>query len=103
MKIILLIILLAALLTGCESSIVGDPATIIKYSIPEKSNVKLTIENSYNTVIATLVDDNREPGVYSIAFNVSNLAEDVYFYTVEIRGTASNFYSKSTYKLLLVK
>ncbi len=42
-------LVLVIILFGCKSSILDDPSTIIRYSVPEISMVKLTIENSYNT------------------------------------------------------
>ena len=58
MKIFSFAILLFALIYfGCNSSILDDPSIRIKYSVPEKSMVKLTIENSYNTTILTPVDN----------------------------------------------
>jgi hypothetical protein len=104
MKIFYLTALLfIALFYGCESSILDDPATVIKYTVSERSSVKLTIENSYNTLIATLVDQEQFAGVYEVEFDVSNLAEGIYFYTLELKGIESDFYSKVTKPIILVK
>lgn len=95
--------ILSLLLFGCKSSIVDDPTLTIDYSVPEKSLVKLTIENSYNTIIKTPVDDEQNAGVYRVSVDVNDLAEGVYFYTLELKGVNSNYYSKTTKNLLLVK
>jgi len=89
--------------TGCESSILEDPSTIIDFRIPQKSYVKMTIENSYNTVIATLVDGEVNAGQLNVSFNMNSLPEGIYFYTVEIRGIETDYYSKTTKPLLLLK
>ncbi len=104
MKFIFLTTLLFfTILFGCKSSIVDDPSLSIRYEVPETSMVKLTIENSYNTTILTPVDKEQNAGTYSINFDASNLREGVYFYTVELKGVNSTYYSKTTRNILLVK
>ena len=98
-----MILLLLLPLFGCESSILDDPSTIISYSIPEPSHVKLTVENSYNTTIATLFDQDREAGAYQISYSTSNLLEGIYFYTLEVKGLNGSHYSKETKFMILVK
>jgi hypothetical protein len=103
MKTIKIFITLSILfLIGCNSSIVDDPATTIRFLVPELSHVKLTVENSYATVITTLVDEERQAGVYEESFDNSNLAEGIYFYTLELSNEIGN-YSKSTIHFLLIK
>lgn len=89
--------------SGCKSSILDDPSTVISYSIPERSHVKLTVENSYNTIIAILVNEEMNSGTYMINFITDNLAEGIYFYTLEAKGIENNSYYKNTRNLLLVK
>jgi len=89
-------------LLGCNSSILDDPAISINFRVTESGHVKLTIENSYDTLIMTLVDEEKTPGVYQVSFDASNLAEGIYFYTLEQRGESGS-YSKSTKHLLLIK
>jgi hypothetical protein len=60
------ILLLVFLVAGCRSSILDDPATIIDYQIPENSHVTLTIENNYNSVIATPIDKDLTAGRYEV-------------------------------------
>lgn len=96
-------LLIVFLLLGCKSSNLVDPSTTIRYSVPEKSFVKLTIENNYNTTIATLVDEEKYPGAYEVSFDLSNLAEGVYFYTIELEGIGNDYYSKITRSMLLLK
>lgn len=104
MKIACLVILISfTFFIGCESSILDDPSTVIEFSIPERSNTKLTIENSYNTLMATLVDDELQAGRYSYNFDSSNLAEGIYFYTLEVKGLETGSYSKTTKPMMLIK
>ena len=99
----LIFALTALFLFGCKSSMLVDPTTSIRYSLPERSHVKLTIENSYNTIIKTLVNTEQLPGFYSVSFDATNLAEGVYFYTIEAKGIGNDFYYKTTRTMLLVK
>lgn len=95
--------LLIISLSGCNSSILEDPSTTIKYSVAQKSNVKLTVENSYNTLIATLVDREHQPGVYEVSMDMNDLPEGVYFYTIEYKGIENNYYNKISKQMLLLK
>ena len=88
---------------SCSSSILDDPSTTIGFSISERSHVKLTVENSYGTIISTLVDREMDAGVYSVMFDAADLAEGVYYYTIEVRGLISSSYYKKTRTMLLVK
>ncbi|MDR3610860.1 MAG: hypothetical protein P4L27_09880 [Ignavibacteriaceae bacterium] len=58
-KYIALLFFFMLSLNGCRSSILDDPSTMIDYQVPEDSHVKLTIENNYNTIIATLVNKDQ--------------------------------------------
>ncbi len=89
--------------SGCKSSILQDPSTKINFSIPKNCYVKITVENSYNTIIATLVDEQKGAGSYSVDFDSENLAEGIYFYILEARGTDDSSYFKSTKQMLLIK
>ena len=92
-------LLIAMILFGCKSSTleVVNESVMINYSLPTKSNVKLTVENSYYTKIATLVNTIQNAGGYSVRYDTSNLPEGVYFYTLE----TGNY--KITKHFLLVK
>lgn len=93
----------ALLLGGCRSSILDDPSTSIAFVIPEPSRAKLTVENSYNTVVATLVDGYLPPGNHRATWDAGGQLSGIYFYTLELKGTNSNYYSKVTKHLLLLK
>ncbi|HEX2866993.1 MAG TPA: hypothetical protein VHO03_08115 [Ignavibacteriales bacterium] len=88
---------------GCKSSILDDPSTTIQFSISEKAYVKVTVANSYNTVVATLVDGVEPPGVYQPNLDMQHLPEGMYFYTVEAKGLETGNYTKKTTSFYLVK
>jgi photosystem II stability/assembly factor-like uncharacterized protein len=60
-----------------------NPSTTIKYSLPKPGNVKLSIYNSIGSKVATLVDEYKPAGDYSVEFNGSNLASGIYLYRLE--------------------
>ena len=88
---------------SCESSNLVDPSTTISYKIEEDAHVKLEVENSYNTIIKTLVDEEQSAGSYQVQFDAQNLAEGVYLYTIEANGVHSDYYFIETKHLLLAK
>jgi hypothetical protein len=74
-----------------------NPSTTINYSLPISGNVKLTIYNSIGSKVATLVNEYKPAGTYSVNFNASNLASGIYLYRLE-----SGTYSAAK-KLILIK
>jgi hypothetical protein len=74
-----------------------NPTTVIKYSLPEVTNVKLKVYDMLGRVVKTLINQEQSAGVYNVEFNASNLSSGVYFYRIE----AGNFVA--TKKLLLLK
>ena len=79
-----------------------NPNTTIKFTIPSKvrrqtSNVTLIVYDILGNEIATLVDDEKQPGIYAVVFKAGNLPGGIYFY----KFSAENFID--TKKLLLLK
>ena len=60
-----------------------NPITTIKYSIPELSDVKLTLFNVLGEEIKTLVNEEKGAGNYSVEFNGSTLPSGIYFYQLK--------------------
>ena len=57
-----------------------NPTTIIKYSIPKESRVRIEIYNAIGQEVFTLVDEREEAGTYSKTLNAQDLSSGVYFY-----------------------
>jgi hypothetical protein len=75
-----------------------NPSTIIKFSIPKSSNVKLTVYNTLGQQVSTLVNSQLAAGSYSYRFDAArNLSSGIYFYTL----STNNF--TQTKKMLLLK
>lgn len=59
----------------------GNPATAIRYSLPEARAVKLVVYDTLGQVVATLVDERKSAGTNVALFEASEqLTAGVYFY-----------------------
>ncbi len=74
-----------------------NPSTIIDYSVPEKSFIRLSVFNAIGQEVAILIQEEMEPGTYTITFNAANLPSGVYFYRLQ----SGNFIE--TRKMVLMK
>ncbi len=74
-----------------------NPSTIIEYTIPKESRVKVEVFNLLGQKVATLFNDTKVAGNYSIEWNAVNYSSGVYFY----KFTAGSFVE--TKKMMLVK
>jgi hypothetical protein len=79
-----------------------NPTTIIDFSLPEQSHVRLDVYNIMGQKVRTLVNDARAAGAHSVIWNGSNdngenVASGVYFYRIE-----SGQFSE-TRKMMLLK
>lgn len=75
----------------------ANPSTIISYSIPAASRVKLTLYNSLGQIVKTLEETEKPAGYHSVVFNGSGLSSGIYF----CRLTAGS--NSETKKLILMK
>ena len=74
-----------------------NPSTNIEFSIPEQGFVSLKIYDASGKEVATIVNEVKSPGYYSVIFNAAGLSSGIYFYRV----TAGN--NVATGKMNLVK
>ncbi|MBX7044397.1 MAG: T9SS type A sorting domain-containing protein [Ignavibacteria bacterium] len=63
-----------------------NPATNIRFSIKEKSDVTMKIYNTEGKLIETLVEKILPAGEYEYSFNAASLNSGVYFVTLEAGG-----------------
>ncbi len=61
-----------------------NPKTVIKYSLLSRDFVSLKIFDALGNEIATLVNEEKEAGDYSLVFNGSNLASGIYLYRLTV-------------------
>jgi hypothetical protein len=74
-----------------------NPTTAISYQLSAFSPVTLKVFDVLGREVATLVNEVRQPGVYTVRWDASSFPSGVYFYHLE----AGDF--RATRKLMLVK
>ncbi len=79
-----------------------NPSTLIKFALPQNSQVKLVVYNQLGQEVARLVDEERPAGRHEITWNAASVASGVYFYKMEARGI-NGASSMETKKMLLLK
>lgn len=90
LTIILSVITVFFLFSGCSNSVGNENEppgiTMISFTIPEKTHVKLWIENAYQTTVRVLVDEERAAGNYTVLVideNGNRLPKGAYTYYIE--------------------
>ncbi len=75
-----------------------NPTTIIRFDIPERTNVELIVYDILGRRVKSLVNNElRNPGRYEVSFDAGSLATGVYIYKL-----TTKYYSQAR-KMLLVK
>lgn len=74
-----------------------NPTTQINYSVPGNTHVMLKVYDSNGSEVATLINENKEAGNYTVNFKASNFASGIYYYKI----TAGSF--TDTKKMILMK
>ena len=82
-----------------------NPATVIRYDLPTRAHVTLTVYDILGRPVATLVDDIRDAGQQHALFDGKGLASGMYLYRLEARpidaGSFTGF--ASVKKMLIVR
>jgi hypothetical protein len=74
-----------------------NPSTKINYSLPVEGFVTLDVYNSIGQKVATLVNETKTAGNYTVNFDASDLTSGIYFYKIN----AGSF--TETKKMILLK
>jgi hypothetical protein len=74
-----------------------NPSTTIRYGVPVRSHVSLTVFNALGQQVAVLQNGEMEAGYHEVRFDASDLSSGVYFYRI-----AAGTYVE-TKRLLLVR
>jgi hypothetical protein len=54
--------------------------TVISYQLPVNSNITLKVYDILGNEVATLVNEEKQPGNYEVKWNASNVSSGIYFY-----------------------
>ena len=57
-----------------------NPNTVIKYSVPQVSQVQIKVFDVLGNELQTLVKEEKPAGTYELNWNAANLPSGVYFY-----------------------
>jgi hypothetical protein len=60
-----------------------NPVTTVRFALPHRSHVRLTVFNTLGQKVAELVSGDIDAGYHEIQFNATNLASGVYFYRIQ--------------------
>ena len=63
-----------------------NPTTIIEFGMPEAAHVSIRVFNLLGQEVAMLVNEVRDAGVHTVAFDGSNMSNGVYLYVMETAG-----------------
>jgi Secretion system C-terminal sorting domain len=74
-----------------------NPSTIIKFAVPERSNVLLKVYDILGGEVITLVNEEMDSGWYKREFNASGYSTGVYIYRMQAGSYTS------TKKMILIK
>jgi hypothetical protein len=75
-----------------------NPSTVIRYQVPENSDVSIKVYNAIGKEVADLVNGNIAAGVHEVTFDASHLSSGVYYYAIK----AGNSFIQ-TRKMVLMK
>ncbi len=79
------------------ATLASNPSTEISYSLPEGSDIKLSVVDALGREVAVLANEFKEPGMYTVTFNGEEYPSGVYYYRLVARKTTL------TRKMSLVK
>ncbi|MGE5354101.1 MAG: YCF48-related protein [Acidobacteriota bacterium] len=63
-----------------------NPSTVIEYTIPELSTVRLEVYDMLGRLVKRLVNGIQGAGTYKMNFNASGIPSGIYFYSLNVNG-----------------
>lgn len=80
-----------------------NPSTLIKYSLPFESNVRIIVYNSIGQFVKELVSEIERSGLHQLSFSSSSLSSGIYFYSVFANSTDGKHNYSNTKKMIFLK
>jgi hypothetical protein len=78
-----------------------NPSTKIDFEIPVNGNISIKLFDISGKEVATIVNENKQAGYYTVEFNASNLSSGTYFYRITSDNNGISYIN--TKKMLLIK
>lgn len=78
-----------------------NPSTKINFDIPADGNVSINLYDMSGKEIATILNEVKTAGYYTVSFDASGLPSGTYFYRINSGGNGNNY--TATKKMLLLK
>ncbi|MBN2600962.1 MAG: T9SS type A sorting domain-containing protein [Candidatus Marinimicrobia bacterium] len=60
-----------------------NPVTNISFEVPLSSNINLSVYNILGNITEVLVNEQKEPGKYTLSWNASHLSSGLYYYILK--------------------
>ena len=76
---------------------------MVKYGLPEQSNVKIEIFNMLGQSVGILVNSEKQAGFYETTWNADNLPSGIYLISIRAEGLSSKKSFVQVKKSLLLK
>jgi hypothetical protein len=80
-----------------------NPSTQINYTVPEISKVRIDVYDLEGSLVATLVDDTKDAGTYTLTFDASQLSSGIYIAVASLEGQESGLTFDKTIRMQLTK
>ena len=74
-----------------------NPVTVIRFALPNPSDVSLVVFNIKGQEVALLINGNMPIGNHRVSWDASNFSSSIYFYRLRVEGFVQ------TRKMLLLK
>ena len=80
-----------------------NPSTMIKYGLPEQSNIKIEIFSMLGQRVGLLVNSEKSAGYHETIWDASNLPSGIYLISIKAEGLTSKMDFTQVKKALLLK
>ncbi len=80
-----------------------NPSTMVKYGLPEQSNVKIEVFNTLGQSVQVLVNSEKQSGFYETVWNADNLPSGIYLISIRAEGLSSKKNFVQVKKAMLLK
>jgi hypothetical protein len=80
-----------------------NPSTRIRFALPKRSDVRITLYNALGQAVRQVVDAPRNPGTHEVKLDASGLASGVYICRMHATAHTDRSEFSAALKLLLLK